>query len=128
MGHTKVIKKNLWKLNKGLCVVIFTFRFQKYLFICEYLFELNDFRRYDDGSHTIKDDFFYDSNINVYSYKDYVLPVSKIVNIEEKPSDEIIRKCINNNIPLLKRVLDFSTKTESWFFNTSIIKEMQNAN
>lgn len=97
-------------------------------FINEFLFEINDFPRYEDGSHTVKDYFFYDSNIKEYGYKDFVLPISKIVNLDEKPSDEIIKKCINNNVPLLKRVLDFKNQTESWFFNTSRIKEMQNAN
>ena len=97
-------------------------------FINDYLFEINDFPRYEDGSHTVKDCFFYDSNTTIYGYRDYIVPLSEIVNKEELPSKQIIQNCINSNVPLLKRVLDFKNQTESWFFNTSVIKEIQNAN
>ena len=91
-------------------------------FINGYVIEINQYPRY--GEHyTIKDYFYYDSNAKKYGHRDTVIPINFILNNSEMPKEDVIKSIINNNIPVIKRVIDLNKQTESWIFDTNILKE-----
>ncbi len=91
-------------------------------FIDGYLIEINQFPRYDGGFYTIKDYFYHDSSNNEYGYRDTVIPVEKISNFNEIPDSETIRDLINKSVPIMKRVIDLNKQEETWIFQTSNLK------
>ncbi len=98
-------------------------------FINEYVIEVNQFprhvkpRRPTEEWFTIKDYFFYDSNIKEYGHRDSIIPVSRVLNKEEIPDIETMQKLINNKkfVMLVKK--DYSNKEQGWYFDSSEIGE-----
>ena len=88
-------------------------------FIDGYLIEINQFPRYDDDLFTIKDYFYYNSNVKTYGYRDTVIPVNLVQNYFELPDESTIRHLINIKVPIMKRVIDINNQQETWFFQTS---------
>jgi hypothetical protein len=95
-------------------------------FINEYLIEVNEFPVYADGSYTIKDFFFYDSNIKEYGDRNLIVPSSKVSNSNDIPSKDIMKFIINNNIPAMQRRFDTEKNIEMWIFNTKSLEEIKN--
>jgi hypothetical protein len=46
---------------------------------------------------------------------------SNIINTEEIP-EESIREIIENKIPVLKKHIDFNTRTETWVFDKTVLR------
>jgi len=95
-------------------------------FINEYLIEINEFPIFANGSYTVKDYFYYNSNIKQYDHRCLIVPVSKVLNNTELPSEDIIKKLINNNVPIMTRLIDLKDETETWIFNTKSLEEIKN--
>lgn len=93
-------------------------------YINDFLFEVNQYPRFgkDLDLFTIKDYFFYDSNCKEYGYRDMVIPLKSITNKEQVPDQDTIRSIINNNIPIMRRVIE-QNQTESWAFDLSVLEE-----
>jgi hypothetical protein len=86
-------------------------------FIDGCLIEIAQFPRYGDGDmFTIKDYFYYNSNILSYSVRETVIPVSNILNKGELPSEDVIRDLINNKEPVMRRLIDLDNQLEQWVF------------
>jgi hypothetical protein len=87
-------------------------------FVKEYLFEVNEFPKYGKHYelHTIKDYFFYDSNVQEYGQRNLIVPASHVVNTDELPDLETIKLIIKNRVPVMERIIDFRTKSETWRF------------
>jgi hypothetical protein len=86
-------------------------------FIDGCLIEIAQFPRYGDGDmFTIKDYFYYNSNILSYSVRETVIPVSNILNKSELPSEDVIRDLINNKEPVMRRLIDLDNQLEQWVF------------
>lgn len=96
-------------------------------FIDEYLIEILDFPRYgkDQNMYCIKAFFKYDSNTPRYSVKETIIPVSFILNKQDIPDYPTIEYIINNSIPVIKRVIDYSIQKESWILETNVIEELK---
>jgi len=92
-------------------------------FIDGYLIEINQFPRFEGDLFTIKDYFYYNSQTKEYGHRDTVIPVNMIENYFDLPDETTINNIINNNIPVIKRVIDLNKQTESWIFETNILKE-----
>ena len=98
-------------------------------YINEVLIEINEFPKFDDlgnlsdygNLHTIKDYFHYNSTTNVYGHRGMVVLKSNIINTEEIP-EESIREIIENKIPVLKKHIDFNTRTETWVFDKTVLR------
>lgn len=92
-------------------------------YINEVLIEINEFPKYDDlgnssdygNVHTIKDYFHYDSTTEEYGYRGMVILKSDVINAEDIP-EKSINTIIENKIPVLKKIVNFNTKTETWVF------------
>ena len=83
-------------------------------FIDGYLVEINQFPRYGD-LYTIRDYFYYNSNVQEYGHRDTVIPKEDIIN-NDAMSDTYIKDIINNKTPVMRRVIDLNKQTESWIF------------
>jgi hypothetical protein len=46
---------------------------------------------------------------------------SNIINTEEIP-EESIQQIIENRIPVLKKIIDFSARTETWVFDKTVLR------
>jgi hypothetical protein len=92
-------------------------------FIKGYLFEIKGFPR-DNDLFTIKDYFYYDSNIQEYGHRETIIPRENIINNNELPEDETIRELINKGIFSMRRSVDLNKQTEMWFFETKCLKEI----
>jgi hypothetical protein len=98
-------------------------------YINEVLIEVNEFPKYDDfgnpsdygNLHTIKDYFHYKSTCEEYGYRGMVILKSDVINTEDIP-EETINKIIENKIPVLKKVINFDTKTETWVFVKTVLQ------
>lgn len=87
-------------------------------FVSEFLFEVNEFPKYGKyyELHTIKDYFFYDSNVKEYGHRNLIVPASHLVNGDELPDAETIKLLIKNKVPVMERIIDFNDQTETWRF------------
>jgi len=87
-------------------------------FLDEYVIEIYGFPRYGKSGeyHRIQSMFKYDSNTPVYSMKDTIIPVSIILNKQDLPDINTMQTIINNEVPVMKRVIDYSNKRENWVF------------
>lgn len=95
-------------------------------FIKDWLIEINQYPRSESGdTFSIKDYFYYDSNIQEYGYRDIVIPLSTVLNKEEVPDKETIQILINSKIPIIRRVIDLNNQEESWIFDTNVLKEIK---
>jgi len=93
-------------------------------FIDENLIEINWYPRYGDFDlFTIKDYFYYNSNTQCYSHKDLVVPVSQLINKNELPSEEVIRRAIDKQLPVMKRTRSLKDQKEVWSFEVDNLKE-----
>lgn len=101
-------------------------------FINEYVIELNQYPRYSEPNRqndqwfTIKDYFFYNSNTKIYGHRDTVIPVSKLLNIEEVPDLETMQSIINNKDFVIARWMNYYTQEQGWYFDPSKIGEKLN--
>jgi hypothetical protein len=101
-------------------------------YINQYLIEINQYPRYSEPLrqreewYTIKDYFFYDSNTEEYGHRDTIIPVSEILNKEEIPDLETMRKIINNKDFVIARCMNYHTEEQCWFFDTEKIGESKN--
>lgn len=93
-------------------------------FINEYLIEINEWPVFADGNYTVKDYFYYDSNIKKYDNRNLLIPASKVLNSTDLPSVELMKKLINNNVPIMNRITDTKDKTETWVFNIESLEEI----
>lgn len=73
-------------------------------YIQEYLFEVNEFPKFgkDHTLHTIKDYFYYNSNVQQYGYRSLIVPQSCLINKESVPDLGAIQKLIENKVPVLE--------------------------
>jgi len=73
-------------------------------FIKECLFEVNEFPKYgpNNNLHTIKNYFYYDSNVQEYGYRSLVVPVSHVINKESVPDMGTVQLLIDNKVPVLE--------------------------
>lgn len=92
-------------------------------FINGYVFEVNEFP-VKDGNCTVKDYFYYDSNVKEYGDRLLIVPVSEIANKEVLPDIDTIKTLINNNVFFMTRSVDFENKKENWTFNTNSLEEI----
>lgn len=92
-------------------------------FIKGYLFEIKGFPRNND-LFTIKDYFYYDSNTPEYGYRDTIIPREIVINNDELPDEDTIRELINKGIFSMRRSVDLNRQTETWFFETKCLKEI----
>ena len=98
-------------------------------FIKEYVIELSQFPRKTNEADrnnewfTVKDYFFYDSNIQEYGYRDTIIPVSKLLNKDEIPDLETMQSIINNKDFVISRFMNHETEEQSWYFDSSKIGE-----
>jgi hypothetical protein len=87
-------------------------------FLNEYIFEINEFplcgRERD--RYTIKDYFFYTSNIQEYGSRSLLVPVSCFINKHEIPDETTLKELINKRVPVIRRIRDFINQTETWSF------------
>jgi len=88
-------------------------------FLNEYLIEINEFPQSgkDRNLYTIKDYFYYDSNVREYGYRNLLIPVSCIINKDAIPSETVIRELINKQVPVMKREIDIVNHKEIWSFD-----------
>jgi len=87
-------------------------------FIDGYLIEINQFPRFGD-LYTIKDYFYYNSDVKKYGHRDTVIPKEDIIN-NSAMSDTYLKEIINNKIPVMRRVIDLNKQTESWIFEPTV--------
>jgi hypothetical protein len=94
-------------------------------FIQGYLIEIDQYPRHSETQDlfTIRDYFYYDSNVKEYGHRDSLIPVQFLLNKEELPDEETIRTLINNKIPIMRRLIDLNNQKESWIFDTNILEE-----
>jgi hypothetical protein len=73
-------------------------------YIQEYLFEVNEFPKYGEHNtlHTIKDYFYYDSDVKEYGYRSLIVPLSSLINKEAVPDIGTIKELIDKKIPVLE--------------------------
>jgi hypothetical protein len=95
-------------------------------FIDGYLIEINQFPRNNDDLFTIKDYFYYDSNTTQYGHRDTVIPKECVENYFDIPDESTMKSIINRNVPIMKRVIDINNQKETWFFQTSNLKGLEN--
>lgn len=91
-------------------------------FIDGYLIEINQYPRYEEDLFTIKDYFYYNSDSKTYGYRDTVIPKELVHNYFDIPEESIVKTLINNKVPIMKRVIDINNKQETWIFQTSKLK------
>jgi hypothetical protein len=91
--------------------------------IKEFLFEVNEFPEFgkDSNIFTVKDYFFYDSQTAVYGHRNLIVPVSKLKNPQDLPSEDVINDLIQKKIPILKKTFDFRNKSEIWSYDDSLL-------
>lgn len=95
-------------------------------FINDWLIEINQYPRSEDGElFSIKDYFYYDSNTKEYGYRDVVIPLNLVLNKEQAPDKETMQFLINSKIPIIRRVIDLNNQEESWIFDTNVLKEIK---
>ena len=86
--------------------------------ISGYVIEID--QNFRNGKHfelyTIKDYFYYDSNVKEYTNRDTIIPVECIHNKEDLPDEETIKRYINNKIPVMERLIDINKQEENWIF------------
>jgi hypothetical protein len=75
-------------------------------FIQEYLFEVNEFPKHGEHNtlHTIKDYFYYDSNVQEYGHRSLIVPLSFLINKEAVPDAGTIHELIAKKAPVLEFV------------------------
>lgn len=95
-------------------------------FIDGYLIEINQFPRNNDELFTMKDYFYYDSNVNEYGHRDTVIPKECVENYFDIPDEVTMKSLINRSVPIMKRVIDINNQKETWFFQTSNLKGLEN--
>ena len=95
-------------------------------FIDGYLIEINQFPRHNDDLFTIKDYFYYDSNVTKYGHRDTVIPNECVENYFDIPDESTMKSLINRNVPIMKRVIDINNQKETWIFQTSNLKGLEN--
>jgi|APCry1669189369_1035219.scaffolds.fasta_scaffold00503_16 hypothetical protein len=87
-------------------------------FLNEYILEINEFpvKGPLNNLFSIKDYFFYNSNVKEYGHRSLLIPVSKLINNDKLPSEEVIRELIAKKAHVIKRVVDARTQSETWSF------------
>jgi hypothetical protein len=95
-------------------------------FVDEYLFEVNEWPVFKGGNYTVKDYFYYNSNTKNYDNRNLIVPASKVLNNSELPSEDIMKRLINKNVPIMNRLIDLKDETETWIFNTKSLEELKN--
>jgi hypothetical protein len=93
-------------------------------FIDGYLIEINQFPRYEDNLFTIRDYFYYNSNTKEYGHRDTLIPKEMVENYFDIPNEDAVRDIINRSVPIMKRVIN--NQKETWFFQTSNLKGLEN--
>jgi hypothetical protein len=95
-------------------------------FIDGYLIEINEFPVFEGGNYTAKDYFYHDSNTVKYTNRNLIVPASEVFNHDDLPSEDIMKKLINSNVPIMNRLIDLEKRTETWIFNTKSLEELKN--
>lgn len=92
-------------------------------FIKEFLFEVNEFPEFGElhNRFTVKDYFFYDSWTPHYGHRNLIIPVSKLSNPELLPDENTIKDLIQKKIPILKKTINFQSKSEIWSYDDSVL-------
>ncbi len=87
-------------------------------FINGYLVEINQYPRFgpEHDLYTVKDCFHYNSSTKEYGHRDTVIPVECILNKNDIPTEEIMKRIINNKEPVMKRLIDLNNRIEQWVF------------